>query len=136
MKVKTLTQMALFVALGTMLAHLMWIPVGVVKLYPLQQAINVVAGVLLGPWNAGLVALVIGLLRNILGIGTIFAFPGGIIGAVLAGWLYRWSQRDEMAVVGEVIGTGLLAALVAYPMAKYLLGKAGVTVFYFVLPSA
>jgi len=130
---RKLALMALFVAIGTVTAHVVWFPAGPAKAYPMQHAINVLSAVLLGPIEAGLIALVIGALRNMLGLGTIFAFPGGIIGALLAGYMYRLFKRDIAAVIGEVIGTGLIGALLSFPIAKFLLGKE-VAAFAFVIP--
>lgn len=130
---KKLALMALFVAIGTVTAHVVWFPAGPAKAYPMQHAINVLSAVLLGPIEAGLIALVIGALRNMLGLGTIFAFPGGIIGALLAGYMYLLFKRDIAAVIGEVIGTGLIGALLSFPIAKFLLGKE-VAAFAFVVP--
>lgn len=131
---RNLTLMALLVAIGTLSAHLVWFPAGVAKAFPIQHAINVLAAATLGPANAGIVALLIGIMRNILGVGTPLAFPGGIVGAVLAGLFYRAGRRPIYAAMGEVIGTGLFGALLSYPIAKYVLGKETITMFFFIIP--
>lgn len=113
----TLTRMAVLIALGVAAAYLMPIPVYGAKLFPAQHAINVVAGVLLGPWLAGVVALMIALIRIALGTGSPLAIPGSIFGAMLAGLLYRATRSYVGAVVGEVVGTGLIGAAAAYPVA-------------------
>jgi energy coupling factor transporter S component ThiW len=125
--------MALFVAIGTITAHLIWFPAGPARAYPMQHAINVLAAVLLGPAEAGIIALVIGALRNFLGLGTLFAFPGGFFGAVTAGILYRLIKKDGAAVIGEVFGTGIIGALISFPIAKFLLGQEAAA-FAFVIP--
>ena len=130
---KKLVLMALFVAIGTITAHLIWFPAGPARAFPMQHAINVLSAVILGPVEAGIIALVIGALRNMLGLGTIFAFPGGIFGALLAGYLYRATGKDLGAAVGEVIGTGIIGALVSFPIAKFLLGQEAAA-FAFVIP--
>jgi len=89
------------------------IPVGIAKINPTQHFVNVVAAVLLGPWWALVIAAVIGVIRNALGVGTLLAFPGGMIGAFLAGLAYRYLRNIYLAAVGEVIGTGMLGALVS-----------------------
>ena len=38
-----------------------------------------------------------------------------------------------MASLGEILGTGFLGALVAYPIAKLVMGK-DVAIFFFILP--
>ncbi len=128
-----LTLMALFVAIGTMGSHLLWFPAGVAKAYPVQHAVNVISAILLGPGPAVLIAFTIGLLRNLLGVGTILAFPGGMIGAFLAGFLYSKIKRDWGAAAGEIIGTGLLGSLASVPIAHLFLNKS-VAVLAFVPP--
>lgn len=126
-------------AIGTFTAHLLWIPVGVAKAFPVQHAINVLTGVLLGPVPAAMVAFVVGVLRNVLGTGTLLAFPGGMIGAFLAGTMYRLTGRVGWAVAGEVFGTGILGGLAAYPVVVWVMGHPAAPFFYvvpFVLSSA
>lgn len=115
--------MGLLAAVGTLASHVFAIPVGPVRVFPVQHAINVVAGVLLGPGPAAAIALVVSLLRNMLGLGTLFAFPGSIFGALLAAAAYRATGRTVAAAVGEVIGTGIIGALAAFGMARFLLGQ-------------
>ena len=103
----------ILVALGVVLAPFTTFPIGPAKINPTQQLINVLSAVLLGPsWAVGN-AFVIGLLRNLMGTGTILAFPGGMIGALLAGLLYRWTSKILLAATGEVVGTGLIASWVS-----------------------
>ncbi|NLK00864.1 MAG: energy coupling factor transporter S component ThiW [Clostridia bacterium] len=132
---RKLTIMALFVAIGTITAHVIWFPAGPARAYPMQHAINVLTAVYLGPGAAGLIALVISALRNMLGLGTIFAFPGSIFGALLAGYLYRLFRKDTAAVVGEVFGTAVIGGLVSFPIAKFILGQEAAA-FAFVIPFA
>lgn len=133
MNTKKLTASALLIAIGTMASHLVYIPVGVAKCYPVQHTINVLSAVLLGPWYAGLNALAISLLRNILGTGSLLAFPGSMLGALLAGYIYHKTQNRISAVGGEIFGTGILGAAAAYPVARFILGK-DIAAFFFVLP--
>lgn len=133
MKTRKLTLAALLVAIGTLASHLIYIPVGVAKCYPVQHTINVLSAVVLGPWYAGSIAFVISLLRNMLGTGSLLAFPGSILGAMLAGFIYQRTQNRLKATLGEVLGTGILGAIVAYPLARFVLGK-DVAAFFFVIP--
>ncbi|WP_028784344.1 energy coupling factor transporter S component ThiW [Thalassobacillus devorans] len=128
-----LTTMAVFVAIGTMGAQLLWFPAGVAKAYPVQHAVNVMAAVTLGPIPAVIIALMIGLLRNLLGLGTLLAFPGGMVGAFLAGYLYKNLGKKVWAAIGEVIGTGVIGALFAVPFANVLMGSTVGALFF--LPS-
>ncbi|WLR48703.1 energy coupling factor transporter S component ThiW [Halobacillus litoralis] len=127
---KLLTTMAVLVAIGTLGAQFLWFPAGIAKAYPVQHAVNVVAAVVLGPVPAVMIAFVIGLLRFLLGLGTFLAFPGGMFGALLAGLCYRMFERKSSAVIGEVLGTGVIGALASVPIANVLMGSsAGVFAF-------
>ena len=58
-----------------------------------------------------------------LGLGTLFAFPGSIFGAILAGLLYQKTKNVVGAYVGEVFGTAIIGGLVAYPMATIMMNS-------------
>lgn len=96
---------------------------GLAKCYPIQHMVNVLSAVLLGPLYSVLVAFCTSLIRNISGTGSLMAFPGSMIGAFFAGILFYKTKKLSFAFLGEVIGTGLIGALLAYPIAKFVLGK-------------
>ena len=79
MKIHKLTLAALLVAIGTLSAHLIYIPAGISKCFPVQHAINVLGAVILGPGYATAVAFVISCLRNMFGTGSLLAFPGSMV---------------------------------------------------------
>lgn len=108
------------------------IPVGFTRCCPTQSVVNVVAGVFLGPWYSLAMAFCVSLIRNLLGTGTIMAFPGSMCGALLAGLLYQRFHRVWAACLGEMIGTGVVASILAFPIARYFLGKACGLFTYFV----
>jgi energy coupling factor transporter S component ThiW len=87
-------------------------PVGPTKTFPWQHMVNAIAGVLLGPWYAALMAIAAGIIRNLLGVGTVFAFPGGIPGALVVGITYHYLRKDYAALT-EVLGTGVIGALLS-----------------------
>lgn len=119
LNLKKLAASAVLTALGVALSPLS-IPVGPTRVYPWQHMINGVGGVMLGPWYAALTATLIGLIRNGLGTGTIFAFPGGIPGALVVGFAHRYLLRKDHAALTEPIGTGLggvLSGLAVAPAA-------------------
>lgn len=112
-------------AIGVALAPYTSFPVGIAKINPTQHFVNVIGAVLLGPWWATLIAAVIGTIRNAMGVGTLLAFPGGMIGALLAGIFYRLIGNIYVGATGEMIGTGLIAPVVsALFVAPVLMGKA------------
>lgn len=130
-RTRLLTMMAIFIALGTVGAHLLWFPTGIARAYPVQHAVNVMAAVVLGPIPAVIIAFGIGLIRNLLSLGTLLAFPGGMIGALIAGYMYNFTKKKSMAVAGEIIGTGVFGSLLSVPIANLFMGQAA-GVFAFV----
>ena len=101
------------------------------KCAPVQHMVNVLCAVLLGPWWGVGVAFVASLLRNLLGLGSLMAFPGSMFGALLCGLVYHKTKNLLATVAGEVFGTSVLGGLCAYPVAIFLMGKsAGDIAFY------
>jgi energy coupling factor transporter S component ThiW len=82
-------------------------PVGPAKVFPFQHMVNGLAGVLVGPWYGALAALMAGIIRNALGTGTPFAFPGGIPGGIVVGFFFRFFRKD-WTVLTEPLGTGFI----------------------------
>ena len=121
---RTVARAVILVAIGVALSPFTSIPIGIAKINPTQHFVNVVSAVMLGPWWAAGVAMIIGVLRNALGTGTLLAFPGGMIGAFLAGVVYRLTRNVYLGALGEIIGTGLIGAMVsALLVAPFLLGR-------------
>jgi energy-coupling factor transport system ATP-binding protein len=112
-------------AIGVALAPYTSFPIGIAKVNPTQHFVNVIGAVILGPWWAVIIAAVIGTIRNMMGVGTLLAFPGGMIGAFLAGYAYLLTRKIYAGALGEIIGTGLIAPVVsAVFVAPVLMGKA------------
>lgn len=124
-RIYRLTLTALFVAFGVVGGSMFEFTIGVAKVAPMQHLINLISGVILGPWAALTQAFLTSLIRNILGTGTILAFPGSMIGAFCSGWIFRKTKKLIFAVFGELIGTGIIGAIVAYPVASLFLGTKG-----------
>jgi energy coupling factor transporter S component ThiW len=125
METRKISRAIILVAMGVAISPFTSIPIGMAKINPAQHFVNVLGAVLLGPWWAAGIALMIGILRNALGTGTLLAFPGGMIGAFLAGWAYRYSRNIYLGALGEIIGTGVLGAMAsALIIAPVLMGKA------------
>lgn len=109
------------------------IPIGAAKISPVQHFVNVVGAITLGPIYALANGFVSALLRNILGTGSLLAFPGSMIGGLVAGILYKKFKKPLSAVIGEIIGTGIFGAMLSYPMATLILGKEA-ALFTYVIP--
>ena len=86
------------------------------KCAPVQHMVNILCAVLLGPWWGVGVAFVASLLRNLLGLGSLMAFPGSMCGALLCGVVF-WKWKELIpTLVAEVFGTGVIGGLLAYPV--------------------
>ena len=90
---------------------------------PVQHMVNILCAVFLGPWYGLASAFAASLLRNLLGLGTLLAFPGSMVGALVCGLTYAGTRNLGATCVGEVIGTGILGGLAAWPIATMLLGQ-------------
>lgn len=128
-RTRKLTTMAIFVAIGTIFS--IWFPARVLMAYPIQHTINVMVAILLGTKPALAVAFMIGLLRILLGSSSLLALPGGMIGALLAGYFYTKFKKYKWAVVGEIIGTGLIASIISVPFAKLFMGTSYGAFYFF-----
>lgn len=130
MQTRKLTSAALLIAIGTLSAHLVYIPVGVSKCFPVQHAINVMGAVLLGTDSAVAIAFIISCLRNMLGTGSLLAFPGSMLGALLAGLAYSRFKALPAAMAGEVFGTGILGGFAAWVLGTIFLGTEAAAWFF------
>lgn len=109
------------------------IPVGASRCAPIQHFINILCGVFLGPSYGVGTAFVTSLLRNIMGTGTLLAFPGSMCGAFLCGILYKYSKKLPLAYAGELFGTSVIGGILSYPIAVLMMGQES-AVFGFVFP--
>ncbi|MCG7419953.1 energy coupling factor transporter S component ThiW [Macrococcus epidermidis] len=113
---KKLTLTSIFIAMNVVLSQMIYIPVGPIKAFPMQHFINVLCAVFVGPWYGLAQAFISSALRNFFGTGSLFAFPGSMIGVLLASLLYRKFKRIEVASIGEWIGTGLIGSVCTIPL--------------------
>lgn len=133
MDTKKLTLSAMLISIGVILGNIIYIPIGVSKCFPIQHAINLISAVLMGPFFSTGIAFVISLLRNILGTGSLLAFPGSMVGAFLAGVIYYRTKNKYITAMGEIVGTGIIGGLIAVPIAKHIMGKE-IGALFFVYP--
>ena len=108
--VRKLALAGILVAVGIVCSPLS-IPVGASRCAPIQHFINILGGVFLGPWYAVGMAFVTSLLRNLMGTGTLLAFPGSMCGALICGLLYRYTQKLPLAYLGELFGTSVIGGI-------------------------
>lgn len=110
-----------------------YIPIGASKCFPIQHMMNILAAVILGPWWGVGIAFVASLLRNMMGTGTLMAFPGSMVGALCCGLMYRATRKLVPTYIAEIAGTGVLGGLLACPVAIWFMGREA-ALFAYVLP--
>jgi energy coupling factor transporter S component ThiW len=141
MHVRKLALLIVFTALAIAISPFTAFAVYGTKANPTQHMINAILGVLLGPLWAGLAAIFIGAMRNALGVGTLFAFPGGIPGGLVVGsayWMLKRFKRSKktrlVSALTEPLGTLLIgvpisififAPWLGQPIANFLIFGAG-----------
>lgn len=101
------------------------------KCAPVQHMVNILCAVLLGPWYGVGVAFAASLLRVLLGSGTLMAFPGSMCGALLCGLVFWKTKNLSATLAAEVLGTGVLGGLAAYPVAVLFLSVDAATVAFY-----
>lgn len=111
-------------------------PVFASKCAPVQHMVNIICAVFLGPAYGVGVAFTASLLRNIMGLGSLMAFPGSMFGVFLAGIAWKKTKNLPLTLLGEVFGTSIIGGLCAYPVAILFMGKtAGEIGFYaYIIP--
>lgn len=121
--------LAMLVALGVVISPILRVE----GMCPMAHFINIVCSVFLGPWYSLLCAVLIGVIRmTIMGIPPI-ALTGAVFGALLSGLLYRASNGKLIfAVIGEVVGTGIIGAIASYPVMTLWWGKTDLTLLFYV----
>ena len=133
-KTKKLAIAAIFVAIAVVGSAFIQFPFLGSNCSPTQHMVNVLCAVFLGPaWGVG-VAFCASLLRNLLSVGSLMAFPGSMVGALCCGLVYMLLKHKKPAVaitatlVAEMLGTGVLGGLCAYPVATLFMNVDAATV--------
>lgn len=126
-----LVTLSMLVAIGVVISPILRVE----GMCPMAHLINVVCAVLLGPWYSLLCAFLIGIIRmTLMGIPPL-ALTGAVFGAFLSGMLYRFSKGNLIfAVIGEVMGTGIIGAIVSYPVMTFIWNREGLS-WLFYIPS-
>ena len=121
--------MAMMIGLGVVISPILRIE----GMCPMAHLINIVCAVMLGPLEAFSCATLIGIIRMaIMGIPPL-ALTGAVFGATLSGIFYRASKGKLIcAVIGEIIGTGIIGAMVSYPVMELFWGRTGLSWMFYV----
>ena len=112
-RIQKLTLAGLFCAIAVV-GSMFSFPMFGSKCAPIQHMINVLCAVLLGPYYGIGVAFAASLIRNLTGLGSLMAFPGSMVGALLCGLVYHKTHNLLLTLLGEVFGTAVLGGLCAY----------------------
>lgn len=121
--------LSMMIAIGVVISPILRVE----GMCPMAHFVNVVCAVFLGPWYSLLCATFIGMIRMVLmGIPPL-ALTGAIFGAFLSGVFYRVSKGKLIcAVIGEVFGTGIIGAIMSYPVMTFLWGREGLSWMFYV----
>ena len=120
-RTKKLCVAGVFVAVAVV-GSLFGFPVFGSKCAPIQHMVNILCAVMLGPFYGVGVAFCASVIRNLLGLGSLMAFPGSMLGALLCGIAFWKSRNIPLTLLAEVFGTGILGGLCAYPIAILFMG--------------
>ena len=106
------------------------------KCSPVQHMVNILCAVMLGPAYGVGAAFAAALIRNLLGLGSLMAFPGSMFGALVCGIVYAKTKNILSTLIGEVFGTAILGGLCAYPIAIFFMGQstAGLAFYAYIIP--
>ena len=126
--IKTIV-LAMLIAIGVVISPILRVE----GMCTMAHVINIICSVFLGPWYSLLCATLIGIIRMItMGIPPI-ALTGAVFGAFLSGVFYRASKGKIIcAVFGEIIGTGIIGAIMSYPVMTYIWGREGLSWLFYV----
>ena len=101
------------------------------KCAPVQHMVNILCAITLGPVYGLAAAFAASLIRNLLGLGSLMAFPGSMFGAFLSGLVYSKTKNIFATLIGEVFGTAVLGGLCAYPVAIFFMGKSAAEIAFY-----
>ena len=137
MKNKSTTQKLAIAGILTAVAvagSMLSFPIAGSKCAPVQHMVNILAAVLLGPGYGICMAFCASLIRNLMGLGSLMAFPGSMVGALCCGLIYSKTRNLPATCAAGACGTGFLGGLCAYPVAQLLMGIEPAGVFVYIIP--
>lgn len=83
---------------------------------PIFSVMNILAGIIMEPLYEFYMAFITGLLRIFILVAPPFALTGAIFGGLLAGILFKINHKNYLAMLGELIGTGIIGPIASYPL--------------------
>lgn len=131
--VRKLSMAGIFTALAVA-GSLISFPIAGSKCAPVQHMVNILAAVALGPWWGVGIAFCASFLRNLMALGSLMAFPGSMVGALCCGLTYAATRNTGLTCMAEAAGTSILGGLLAYPVAKLLMGLTPAGLFVYIVP--
>ncbi|MGO1337576.1 MAG: energy coupling factor transporter S component ThiW [Leuconostoc fallax] len=128
-RIKKMVVAALLSGLSYALSTMITFP----NMAPFQHFVDVIAAILLGPWYATLSGLITGVARMSFEARPATSVVSILVAPALAAWLYRLTGKIWGAVLGEIVGVGVIGALLSYPVMKYIYGL-DLKHFYYYMP--
>lgn len=111
-QIKKISILSLMIAMNVVLSPLFRIE----GMAPMSSVVNVIAASFLGPLYTVIMAISCAVIRMLVLSIPPLALTGAAFGALLAGLGFRWLKRIEGAILGEILGTGLMGSLLSYPV--------------------
>ena len=120
LQVHKLTILSMMIALDVVLTPIFRIE----GMAPMSSVVNILAGILMGPVYALVMATVTAFIRmSTQGIPPL-ALTGATFGALLAGLFYKYGRKFHYSALGEILGTGIIGSIVSYPVMVLFTGSA------------
>ena len=120
LQVHKLTILSMMIALDVVLTPIFRIE----GMAPMSSVVNILAGIMMGPAYALVMATVTAFIRmTTQGIPPL-ALTGATFGALLAGLFYQYGRKFYFSALGEILGTGIIGSIVSYPVMVLFTGSA------------
>ena len=120
LQVHKLTILSMMIALDVVLTPIFRIE----GMAPMSSVVNILAGIMMGPVYALVMATVTAFIRmTTQGIPPL-ALTGATFGALLAGLFYKYGRKFYFSALGEILGTGIIGSIVSYPVMVLFTGSA------------
>ena len=109
LQVHKLTILSMMIALDVVLTPIFRIE----GMAPMSSVVNILAGIMMGPVYALVMATVTAFIRmSTQGIPPL-ALTGATFGALLAGLFYKYGRKFHYSALGEILGTGIIGSIVS-----------------------